>query len=102
MALPTANTFFKFSILLELLGKWHIRQHSTTEKDDSLQCEEDDGSWCHCKEMKGGDMVACDSRSCTTKWFHLECVGLCTVPLGKWHRVRCDLNTPQQQKMKSE
>ena len=100
-ALPTAKTFFKICILPELLGKWHTRQHSTTEENDSLQCEEDDGSWCHCKERKGGDMVACDSRSCTTKWFHLECVGLCTVPLGKWHCATCQANTPKNRKRKA-
>ena len=101
-ALPTAKTFFKICILPELLGKWYTRQHSTTEKDDSLQCEDDDGSWCHRKERKGGDMVACDSRSCTTKWFHFECVGLCTVRLGKWHCARCEVKHSQEQKTKSE
>ena len=24
--------------------------------------EDDDGRWCYCKESKGGDMVACDSK----------------------------------------
>ena len=42
-ALPTAKTLFKICIVPELLGKWHTRQHSTTEKNYSLQCEEDDG-----------------------------------------------------------
>ena len=47
-----------------------------------LQSEEDDGSWCHCKERKGCDMVACDSKSCTITWFRLECVNLSAVPRG--------------------
>ena len=68
----------------------YICQHFTTEKDDFLQCEEDDGSWCHCKERKGGDMVACDSTSCTTKWFHLECMDclLCLLVNGTVQHVR--------------
>ena len=88
-ALPTAKKFFKFCILPELLGKWYTRQHPTTGNNDPLECEEDDGTWCHCKERKGGDMVGCDNRSCTTKWFHLVCVGLSTVPNGKWQCATC-------------
>ena len=92
-ALPTAKKFFNICILPELLGKWYTRQPSVTENNDPMECEEDDGSWCHCKERKGGDMVGCDNRSCATKWFHLACVGLSTVPHGKWYCTTCQLNT---------
>ena len=90
LALPAAKKFFNECILPELLGKWYTCQHPTTQ-NESLECEDDDGSWCYCKERKGGQMVVCDNKSCTTKWFHLECVGLSTVPSGKWHCTTCQL-----------
>ena len=37
-------------------------------------------------------MIGCDNKSCATKWFHLECVGLSTVPCGKWRCTACQLN----------
>ena len=77
-ALPIAEKFYKLCILPELLGKWYTRKQSPRDssvqppRDPPLQIEEDDGTWCHCKERKGGDMVACDNKSCTTTWLHLE------------------------------
>ena len=93
-ALPTAKKFFNCCILPELIGKWYTRPRPTTENNDPhmQEDEEDDGSWCHFKQTKGGDMVGCDNRSCSTKWFHLECVGLSTVPRGKWYCTTCKRN----------
>lgn len=91
-ALPTAKTFFNICILPELLGKWYTRRHPTTGDNDPLEYEDDDGSWCHCKERRGGEMIGCDNKSCATKWFHLECIGLSTVPRGKWCCTTCQHN----------
>jgi len=96
-ALPVAEKFYRFCILPELLGKWYTRQQTPrnsvqSPRDPALQTEEDDGSWCHCKERKGGDMVGCDNKSCTTTWFHLECVELSAVPRGKWFCPTCRTN----------
>ena len=64
----------------------------------SLQTEEDDGTWCLCKERKGGDMVGCDSKSCTIRWFHLECVELSAVPLGSVHYAMLTCTRIKQEK----
>ena len=86
-ALPTARKFFSMCILPELLGKWYTRP--TTANDEPQELEEDSGLWCHCKQKKGGDMVGCENRSCPAQWFHLECVGLTTLPHGKWYCRTC-------------
>ena len=31
--------------------------------------DEDEGTWCYCKESKRGGMVACDNQRCEVKWF---------------------------------
>ena len=28
----------------------------------------DDGSWCYCKQPRGGDMVGCENPSCKITW----------------------------------
>ena len=97
-AIPIAEKFYKLCILPELLGKWYTWKQPPRDssvqhpRDPPLQIEEDDGTWCHCKERKGGDMVACDNKSCTATWFHLECVGLSTVPRGIWLCPTCHTN----------
>ena len=88
-SIPTATNFFSNCILPELLGKWYTRPTSTSSLRDERRLEEDDGSWCHCKENKGGDMVGCENRLCQTQWFHLECVGLSAIPRGKWYCSTC-------------
>lgn len=96
-AVPRAN---KLCVLPELLGKWFSRKDSTNVQvrgdNDSIQqiqvqAEEDSGTWCYCREEKGGDMIACDNKSCHTKWYHLNCVGMSvtTVPSGKWLCPTC-------------
>ena len=53
---------------------WICVSHNTGN-NDSLECEEHDGSLCQCKERNGCDMVGRDNKS----WFHLERVGLSTA-----------------------
>ena len=86
-SIPTAKKFFSGCILPELLGKLYTR--ITSASRDEFQEEEDDGSWCQCKENKGGEMVGCDNKSCPTQWFHLACVGLSSHPKGKWFCSAC-------------
>ena len=87
-ALPVAEGFVKLCVLPELLGKWYTRTQPRRDLAPLLT-EEDKGNWCSCKECKGGEMVACDNKSCLTVWFHLECVGLTDVPRGKWYCPTC-------------
>ena len=53
--------------------------------------KEDQGKWCHCKEEKGDEMISCDSRTCKTKWYHIECVttSSTSIPQGKWFCPAC-------------
>ena len=98
-ALPIAQKFYKLCTLPELLGKWYTGPRDSfmpPPKEPSLATEEDDGSWCHCKECKGGDMVGCDDKSYTITWFHLEYVELSTVPCGKWFCPTCLTNMPKK------
>ena len=37
-------------------------------QSDCLETEEDSGTWCYCREDKGGEMIACDSKACHIKW----------------------------------
>ena len=98
-ALPIAEEFYELCILPELLGKWYTLEQPP--RDPTLQTEEDDGLWCHCKEHKGGDMVCCDNKSCTTTWFHLECVGL-HVCCASWQMVLHKMPYEQGQYKKKE
>jgi hypothetical protein len=64
-----------YAILPELLGKWYTHKRSVPGNSAKLhvdEYDEDNGSWCLCKEKKVGDMVGCDNKSCAIKWFHLE------------------------------
>ena len=97
-AFPVAKKFFYLCILPELIGKWYKRNCPITGSTDSQEYDEDDGSWCHCKDRKRGDMVGCDNRACTTKWFHLECVGLSAVSRGKWHCTTCQRQRNRKRK----
>ena len=49
----------------------------------------DEGTWCYCKESKGGDMVGCDNPKCGIRWFHLSCLQMDAVPRGKWMCPTC-------------
>ena len=51
--------------------------------DDELETGEDNGTWCYCKQLKGGDMVYCESSGCSIKCFHLECLQMAESPHGK-------------------
>ena len=90
-ALPIAEKFYKLCILPELLGKWYTWKQPPRDssvqhpRDPPLQIEEDDGTWCHCKERKGGDMVLLVTTSHAQQhgstWSVLDCL-LCPVVYG--------------------
>lgn len=45
--------------------------------------------YCLCQRTEEGRMIACDSESCTTIWFHFKCVSLKRKPSGKWYCPNC-------------
>jgi inhibitor of growth protein 3 len=40
--------------------------------------------YCYCQKVSYGDMVACDNADCKGQWFHWDCAGLTSEPLGEW------------------
>lgn len=62
--------------------------------DDVLDDDEgsDDKKYCICHNVSHGDMVACDNDSCPNEWFHWECVGLKSEPIGTWICPDCTKN----------
>ncbi|OAP55839.1 hypothetical protein AYL99_09991 [Fonsecaea erecta] len=58
------------------------------EENDGL--EEDEERYCYCQGVSYGEMVACDRDDCPRQWFHLECIGLKSVPKSaKWYCDEC-------------
>ncbi|VDL77168.1 unnamed protein product [Nippostrongylus brasiliensis] len=39
-------------------------------------------TYCFCHQVSFGQMVACDGPSCKNEWFHFQCVGLTSSPVG--------------------
>ncbi|KAF4636148.1 hypothetical protein G7Y89_g1948 [Cudoniella acicularis] len=52
----------------------------------------DDRKYCVCQSVSYGDMVACDNDSCPYEWFHWNCVGLKSEPIGVWICPVCTKN----------
>lgn len=45
--------------------------------------------YCYCNQVAYGEMVGCDGEHCELEWFHLPCIGLTTLPKGKWYCDSC-------------
>ena len=45
--------------------------------------------YCYCNQVAYGEMVGCDGATCELEWFHLPCIGLTTLPRGKWYCDDC-------------
>ena len=45
--------------------------------------------YCICKGVSFGQMIACDGQECPVEWFHSTCVGLKSLPKGKWYCKGC-------------
>lgn len=55
---------------------------SSMQDEDEAAPDEDEPTYCYCNGVSYGEMVGCDSDTCTREWFHLECVGLKVAPKG--------------------
>ncbi|EDO19540.1 hypothetical protein Kpol_1018p72 [Vanderwaltozyma polyspora DSM 70294] len=59
-------------------------------------------TYCICKDVSYGQMVACDNPNCPTEWFHYSCVGIVRTPVGKWYcSEECKLATSIKPKRSS-
>ena len=75
------KSYFQNIILPELLT-----QHIRTE----LESKDKNHSFCICGRGEDyDDMIACDNEKCSKEWFHISCVGLKSIPQGKWVCLNC-------------
>lgn len=51
--------------------------------------------YCYCNQVAYGEMVGCDGENCELEWFHLPCIGLTTLPKGKWYCDTCKAKVRQ-------
>jgi len=70
------------------------RLRRKSRKPGSLSSDDDDGgqqTYCICRHVSFGEMIACDDPDCDIEWFHVECVGLKPgeVNRGTWYCPRC-------------
>ena len=107
-AFQKATTFFTVGILPELVGKWytkapvysHVPAKTDVEVSDSpvaiahssetdATTEKSDEDWCYCRGKDEGEMIACDNDAFKIRWFHTQCLKLCTIPKRKWFCPSC-------------
>lgn len=46
-------------------------------------------TYCTCRQVSYGSMIACDNDNCKYQWFHFDCVKITTKPKGKWYCPLC-------------
>ena len=46
-------------------------------------------TYCICHQVSFGQMIACDNPDCPIEWFHIGCMGLSSIPKGKWYCPKC-------------
>ncbi|KAJ1372214.1 Inhibitor of growth protein 4 [Parelaphostrongylus tenuis] len=56
-------------------------------------------TYCFCHQVSFGQMVACDGPDCKNEWFHFQCVGLTSSPVGKWYCDQCKEARKKKNKM---
>lgn len=96
------SSIFIYGILPEIIGKWYSRQPvadadglvqiPTMSEETEDNGQQQDGltkSCCYCDQLELREMIMCDNKSCTIKWFHFDCLRLRHAPKGKWHCPSC-------------
>ncbi len=60
--------------------------------DDETQAEpnSDDEPDCVCGSKDLRDWIACDNADCEVVWYHMNCMGLESVPAGQWLCPKCN------------
>ncbi|KAI9291459.1 hypothetical protein K502DRAFT_368431 [Neoconidiobolus thromboides FSU 785] len=71
--------------------KHELIKNRGKDKDDSnhMNADPNEPTYCYCNQVSYGDMVGCDDETCVREWFHYQCVGLKTLPKGKWYCNDC-------------
>ncbi|XGW31174.1 hypothetical protein V3C99_009827 [Haemonchus contortus] len=65
----------------------HFKQAPLTSMD--MPVDPNEPTYCICHQVSFGQMVACDGPDCKNEWFHFQCVGLTSSPVGKWYCDQC-------------
>ncbi|KAF1797893.1 hypothetical protein FB192DRAFT_1396731 [Mucor lusitanicus] len=73
---------------------------STAAGDPDIDSNEP--TYCYCKQVSFGDMIACDGDNCEREWFHYNCVGLVEPPAGKWFCEECKVEEEYRNQQSSE
>ncbi|KJH52112.1 PHD-finger [Dictyocaulus viviparus] len=63
------------------------KQSAMTPVD--MPVDPNEPTYCFCHQVSFGQMVACDGPDCKNEWFHFQCVGLTSSPVGKWYCDQC-------------
>ncbi|GAA6018941.1 hypothetical protein JCM11491_005687 [Sporobolomyces phaffii] len=71
--------------------------------DDEFEALEGDDDadktlYCFCQRVSFGEMIACDAPDCEHEWFHLPCVGLKSIPDGRWFCDECRRANPKKKR----
>ncbi|KAM0789715.1 hypothetical protein ACM66B_006573 [Microbotryomycetes sp. NB124-2] len=76
------------------------------EVDPEVEMAEDDDAdktiYCFCQRVSFGEMIGCDGADCEREWFHLSCVGLQTIPKGKWLCEDCRIKAEKGKKRRQQ
>ena len=71
-------------------------------REDELQHDADEPTYCLCDQISYGEMILCDNDLCPIEWFHFVCVSLTSKPKGKWFCPKCRGDRPNVMKPKSQ
>jgi len=83
------------SVLTPIMSMGPTSDHPASTAADTAteagECEGegDDRTYCFCDGISYGEMIACDDEDCEREWFHLNCIGLASVPDGSWFCDAC-------------
>lgn len=66
------------------------REREVSVSEDEEVDEQDDRTYCYCNQPSFGEMVGCENSECPREWFHIQCLGLKTVPSEEhWYCPEC-------------
>lgn len=60
-----------------------------TYDDSPSVANPNEPTYCVCRQVSFGEMIACEQDDCPIEWYHFGCVGLKTQPKGKWICPQC-------------
>ncbi|XP_060835262.1 uncharacterized protein LOC132918162 isoform X1 [Rhopalosiphum padi] len=61
-------------------------------EESEMPVDSNEQTYCLCKQVSYGKMIACDNSCCPIEWFHFGCVNVTTEPKGKWFCPKCKTN----------